>query len=193
VAPPDKEPSLELDAAPPRRPSASASSALSSRMSATSSGSGLAIDSEAANDAYRIRCDKHGLFYDTRKASGCAKCLAPGRRLNAQLERRARGFKIGDFEGDSVKRAFIGLAVALVLGFVPAAYHALRMGARDLHQIREQQEILSRKPATEEVSRQFESLNDDVKSGKSRAQRTTAIVWVMFTGGALFGWYRLTS
>jgi hypothetical protein len=89
VAPEDKEPSLELGSAPPRRPSASASTALSSRMSATSSARVLAIDSEAASDAYRIRCDKHGLFYDTRKASGCAKCLAPGRRLNAQLERRA--------------------------------------------------------------------------------------------------------
>ena len=45
--------------------------------------SGLAVDSDAAADAYRVRCPKHGLTFDTRKASGCAKCMAPGRRMSA--------------------------------------------------------------------------------------------------------------
>jgi hypothetical protein len=192
----DNEPSLDLEAAPARRPSASMAGAAglnSSRVAASSSASGLAIDSDAATDAYRVRCGQHGLFFDTRKASGCAKCLAPGRKLSAQLEDRARKFMFADFDDDPVKRAFIGLAIALVLGFVPAAYHALRMGARDLHNLRAQQEILSRKPATEEISRQFEELNDVVKSGKSHAERNTALIWVVVTGGALVGWYRFTA
>jgi hypothetical protein len=191
-----KEPSLELATTEIRRAPAAAagSSGLNSpRVAASSSASGLAIDSEVASEAYRVRCAHHGLFYDTRKASGCGKCLAPGRKLSAQLADKQRQFKLAEFdEDDAAKRAFIGLAIALVVGFIPAAYHALRVGARDLRAVRAEQELLSRKPATEEISRRFEELNDVVKASKSRAVRTTAVLWVVVTAGAMVGWYKLT-
>jgi hypothetical protein len=80
-----------------------------------------------------------------------------------------------------------------VLGFVPAAYHALRMGARDLHQIREQQEILSRKPGhrgDQPSVREPQRRREERQEPRAADHRP---VWVMFTGGALFGWYRTTS
>jgi hypothetical protein len=218
---PDDEPGLELDTPvpparpaptvapePPRptpavskraeapRPSSSlpGASALNlNRMSASSSGSGLSVDKEAAAEAYRVRCAKHGLYYDTRKASGCAKCLEKGRKLSAALEARAAGFKVADFGDNALKRAFVGLALALVIGFIPAAYHAFRVGQRDIHRLREEQEMLSRKPATEELLQRFEELNGTVDNATSRATRTTGILWMVMSGATLFGWYRVTT
>src|SRR4030095_5551504 len=88
------------------------------RMSSTTSPSWLSVDKEAAAEAYRVRCHKHGLLYDTRKASGCGKCLDKGRKLSAALEAKAAGIKIASFD-NSIKRAFAGLALALVVGFIP--------------------------------------------------------------------------
>jgi hypothetical protein len=202
AAEPDNEPRLELRMKPgpsseaPPRPTGSTSlpgaSALNlNRMSASSSASGLAIDQEVAAEAYRVRCHKHGLFYDSRKASGCAKCLERGRKLSAALEARSARFVLAEFD-NSIKRAFVGLAIALVVGFIPAAYHAFRIGAGDIHRLRTEQEILSRKPATEEIVQQFEQLNGAVDSATTHATRTTGVVWIVVTGLAMAGWYRVT-
>ncbi|HXU83867.1 MAG TPA: hypothetical protein VN914_20875, partial [Polyangia bacterium] len=161
------------------------------RMAATSSSSGLSVDKEVAAEAYRVRCHKHGLLYDSRKASGCGKCMDRGRKLSAAIDARNAGIKIADFDS-AAKRAFVGLALALVIGFIPAAYHAFRVGARDIHRLRDEQEILSRKPATEEIVQRFQELNTTVDNAASRATRTTGIVWFVVTGLALFGWYRVT-
>jgi hypothetical protein len=53
--------------------------------------------------------------------------------------------------------------------------------------------MLSRKPATEEIVRRFEELNTTVDNASSRATRTTAIVWLVVSGLALAGWYRVTT
>jgi hypothetical protein len=206
--PEDEDPRLELDVAPPQakptaasvevlRPSTSHSlpgaSALNlNKMTASSSASGLSVDKAVAAEAYRVRCHKHGLLYDTRKASGCGKCMDAGRKLSAAIEAKAAGIKIADFE-NAAKRAFIGLALALVIGFIPAAYHAFRVGGRDIHRLRDEQEVLSRKPATEEIVARFEELNTTVDNASSRATRTTGIVWLVVSGLALFGWYRVTT
>jgi hypothetical protein len=193
------EPSLELDdsrggsSQDLRRNTAGAAAMSAGRMTATSSGSGLAVDKDAAAEAYRIRCPTHGLFFDTRKASGCRKCLEPGRKMSADMEDEARGVKVADFENSPVKRAFMGLAIALVVGFIPAAYHSLRIGARELHRLRDEQEMLSRKPATEEIVRQFQELDTQVGEAKNKSMRNTGLLWVVVTGGTLIGWYRLTS
>jgi hypothetical protein len=204
-----EDPRLELDVAPPRpkapvaepapppaRPSSSlpGASALNlNRMAASSSASGLSVDKAVAAEAYRVRCDKHGLLYDTRKASGCAKCMEKGRKLSAALEERNAPIRIADFTDSPAKRAFIGLAFALVVGFIPAAYHAFRMGAKDIHRLREEQELLSRKPATEEIVKRFHDLDVLVENQTSRSTRTTAILWMVVTGGTLVGWYRITT
>jgi hypothetical protein len=162
------------------------------RMSATSSASGLSVDKAVAAEAYRVRCHKHGLLYDTRKASGCGKCMETGRKLSAAFEAKAAGIKIAHFDS-AVKRAFAGLALALVIGFIPAAYHAFRIGARDIHRLRDEQEVLSRKPATEEILHQYEQLNTSVESAAGHATRTTGLVWLVVSGLALAGWYRVTT
>jgi hypothetical protein len=179
------------------RPSGSSSlpgaSALNlNRMAASSSASGLSVDKAVAAEAYRVRCHKHGLLYDSRKASGCGKCMDKGRKLEEAFEAQAAGLKIAHFDS-AVKRAFAGLALALVIGFIPAAYHALRVGARDIHRLRDEQEVLSRKPATEEIVRRFEELNTTVDNATSRATRTTGIVWLVVAGVAMAGWYKVTT
>jgi hypothetical protein len=214
----DEDPRLELDipspkATPAPAPSASTSIGLAAsgerarpsgslpgasamnlnNMAASSSASGLSVDRAVAAEAYRVRCHKHGLLYDTRKASGCGKCMEAGRKMSAAIDARAAGFKIADFGDEAWKRAFIGLAVALVVGFIPAAYHAFRVGAHDIHRLRDEQELLSRKPATEEIVRDFEELDRSVDSATNRATRTTGIVWLVMTGATLAGWYRVTS
>jgi hypothetical protein len=164
----------------------------STRMAATSTESGLAVDKAVAAEAYRVRCHKHGLLYDSRKASGCGKCMDKGRKLSAALQAKSVGITIAEFDS-ALKRALVGLGVALLVGFIPAAYHALRIGGRDIHRLRDEQEMLSRKPATEEILRRFEELNTSVDNATSRATRTTGVVWLVISGLALAGWYRFTS
>jgi hypothetical protein len=209
--PEHEDPALELAVDPPAKPKVSSTistemarpsgstslpgaSALNlSKMTASSSASGLSVDRAVAAEAYRVRCDKHGLLYDTRKASGCGKCLEKGRKLSAAIEEKATGVKIADFSDNPAKRAFIGLAFALVVGFIPAAYHAFRVGAKDIHRLRDEQEVLSRKPATEEIVRRFEELDGAVDNQATRSQRTTGIVWLVVAAGTLVGWYRVTT
>jgi hypothetical protein len=197
MPPPSKAPAPSGSSAEHGRPSGSTSlpgaSALNlNRMSATSSASGLSVDKAVAAEAYRVRCHKHGLLYDTRKASGCGKCMDKGRKLSAAFEAQAAGIKIAHFDS-ALKRAFAGLALALIIGFIPAAYHAFRVGARDIHRLRDEQELLSRKPATEEIVHQFEQLNTTVDNATGRATRTTGMVWLVMSGLALVGWYRVTT
>jgi hypothetical protein len=197
--PEDDEPSLELDIGPRtssdelrKSPSTVAgASALNISMAGGSSDSGLAVDSQAAAAAHRLRCPKHGLFFDTRRASGCPRCLEPGRKMSVALAEQARGFKLLDFES-AVKRAFIGLAIALVMGFIPAAYHALGVASREMRRLRAEQAALSQRPATEEILRRFAEIDATVGHTRNRYTRSTALLWVVVTGGALIGWYRLT-
>jgi hypothetical protein len=174
-------------AAPPR-----ASDVDLNGVAAGSPDSGLSVNNEVAAEAYRVRCHKHGLLYDSRKASGCGKCLDKGRKLSAHLEARAAGIKVASFD-NGLKRAFAGLGLALVVGFIPAAYHAFRMGKRDIHRLRDEQEILSRKPATEELLQRFNELNTTVDNATDRATRTTGIVWLVVSGLTIAGWYRITT
>ncbi len=168
-----------------------ASALNTSKVAATSSASGLAVDPESADAAHRVRCPKHGLYYDKRKASGCRKCLEPGRVMAADLERRAAPFKIYDFD-DPPKRASVGLAVALAIGLIPAAAYAVRVGARQVHELRGEQEILSRKPGTDESLRRFDAINGAVDASPRRSLRNTALLWAVVSGGVLAGWYRFT-
>lgn len=165
---------------------------MSKQLPGTSSDVGLAVDDAAAGDPFRVRCGKHGLFFDSRRASACTKCLEPARRVAATIEGGGQRFKLANFGDDSARRAFVGLGIALVVGLIPAAYHALRIGTRDLRRLRVEQELLSRKPATDEVIGRFDAIDGEVRRTKNRAMRNTAFVWMVVSGGILVGWYRLT-
>jgi hypothetical protein len=166
----------------------------SARLEAGSSSASLSVDRDAASEAYRIRCPKHGLFYDKRKASGCRKCLEPGRKMAAAITSANPwvGFRIYDFGENASARAFVGIGIALLVGLMPAAFHAMRVGVRDLHRLRNEQELLSHRPASEDVVRRFDELEAEVSSSHSRAMRNTAIIWFVVTGGAMAAWYKFT-
>jgi hypothetical protein len=66
------------------------------------------------------------------------------------------------------------------------------MGSRELRRLREEQESLSRRPATEEIARRFEELDTTVGNTKGKYTRNTGIIWLVIAGGAMVGWYRVT-
>ncbi len=195
-------PTLELDQGPAtssaemrqhkRRNTVSGASAMNlDNMSATSSASGLAMNEDAGGGTYQVRCSAHGMLYDKRKASGCRKCLSGGRKMAATFESKLP-FSLGEFES-AARRAFIGLAAALIIGLLPAAYHAFRVGAKDIRRMRDEQELISRKPATEDSLRRFDELDEDVNNAHSHAMRNTAVIWLMTSTGAMFAWFRSTT
>lgn len=138
------------------------------------------------------RCAKHGLYYDQRTSSGCRKCLEPAKQLARKIERNALGFKLMALRDNPAKRASWGLGLALALGFIPAAWHALTFGRPEISALRAEQAVLSQKVGTEETIRQYHELDKRVHESHSKHRRNTGLLWVVVAGGALAGWYRLT-
>jgi hypothetical protein len=138
------------------------------------------------------RCSIHGLYFDQSVASGCRKCLEPAKQLARQMERNAIGFKLLALRDDPPKRAFLGLTIALLIGMVPALWHALAIGRSEVLDLRTRQEVLSTKVGTDAVRKEFHAIDAAVHEAHGKHRRNTAIVWVIVSGGALFGWYRLT-
>ena len=106
--------SSELPAIAPARPSTSELSLSEIGMKAKS---GVAMDEDPKN-LNLVRCVQHGLYYDKSKASGCRKCMASAREVVSKMEAQATTFRLGDFRRKPAQRAFLGLAFALVLGFL---------------------------------------------------------------------------
>jgi hypothetical protein len=177
----------ELSAVRPR-PAMSASSL---REMDAGGRSGVAMDDDPKN-LNLIRCVQHGLYYDKTKASGCRKCLSGARDYVNKMEQKTASFRIADFHGKSAKRGFLGLAIALVFGFLPAAYYCFGPGATDARRLRVEQELLSRQPGTEETLRVFDDLDVQVQTSHERASRNAAIVWVAVAGVTMLGWYKIT-
>jgi len=159
--------------------------------SASRSASGLAVEGDGKN-LHSVRCPKHGLYYDTTKTSGCRKCLEPARTVARRMERRGRPFRLDDIADQPVKRAFIGLGIALVLGFVPAAYYAWSVNAKEVLSLRETQGELSKRAATDEVLRQFDAIDVKVDEARSSGMQRTFLIWVLVTGAVAAGWYKIT-
>jgi hypothetical protein len=170
------------------RPSISASAL---REMDAGGGSGVAMDEDPRN-LNLVRCVQHGLYYDKTKASGCRKCLSGAREYVSKIEQKTASFRIGDFRTNPAKRAFFGLAFALVLGFLPAAYYCFGPGATAARRLRVEQELLSRQTGTADNLRVFDDLNDQVLTSHERASRNTGIVWVAVAGVAMLGWYKIT-
>lgn len=170
------------------RPSTSAASL---REMDAGGASGVAMDEDPRN-LNLVRCVQHGLYYDKTKASGCRKCMSSAREVANKMTQEATVFRVGDFKRKPAKRAFLGLAFALVLGFLPAAYYCFGPGTAEVRRIRVEQELLSRQPGTEEIVRRFDELDGQVGDAHDRSSRNTAIVWLAVTGVAMFGWYKIT-
>jgi hypothetical protein len=71
-------------------------------------------------------------------------------------------------------------------------YHALRIGPAATRGLRAEQEELSRRPGTQQVIERWEELESQVEQRHSAAKRSTGLVWLVVTVGALVGWYRIT-
>jgi hypothetical protein len=156
----------------------------------------VALDRDDTGNPNLVRCLRHGLRYDKSKSSGCLKCLSGARRMAAQIEdhsgisqaRAAPSF----LRASPARRATLGLGFALVLGLLPAVFHAFRLGPAEAKRLRIEQEELSRRAGTDEVYRRFDELEDAVAESRRRAMRNTGLVWLVVSAGALAGWYRLT-
>jgi hypothetical protein len=194
--------SLELDVATPRpqdrttpvvaRSLPGASGLDHQNLVATSSASNLSVGEEDPG-AHSIRCPKHGLLYDKRRAAGCRKCLEGVRSAAKEIEGRLPSkHQLAAIRETPVRRAFVGLGLALFLGFLPAAYHAFRPGADEVRRLRAEQEDLSRRTGTEDNLRRFDEIDTQVEKSRSRAARNTLIIWVAVSGAAFAVWYRVT-
>jgi hypothetical protein len=193
--------SLELDLAPSpplerttpvaARSLPGASGLDTNRLVATSSASGLAIGEEEPG-AHAIRCPRHGLLYDRRRADGCRRCLEDVRAAAQAAEGRLPSRQLAALRESPARRAFLGLGFALFLGFLPAAYHAFRPGADEVRRLRAEQDELSHKTGTEDNLRRFDEIDELVAHSRSRAARNTFILWFAVSGVAFVGWYRIT-
>ena len=184
----DPSASSEQPTIAPARPSLSE---LSLREIGMKAKSGVAMDEDPKN-LNLVRCVQHGLYYDKSKSSGCRKCMASAREVVSKMEAQATTFRLGDFRRKPAQRAFLGLAFALVLGFLPAVYYCFGPGTAEVHKLRVEQELLSRQPGTEEIMHHFDELDGQVNDSHHQATRNTAIVWVAVTSIAMLGWYRMT-
>ncbi len=164
-----------------------ASAQMLAKMIVTDSNSGLAVQD---GNPFIVRCPIHELEYDKRKAHECRKCAAErATGAKASGKRQKSGPRLRD---NPVRRAFLGLAFALFVGAVPAAYNALQLGEAEVQRLRARQQELSQKPGTEEVIKEFDGLDVAVDQARSRSMFHTLILWVLVSSGGLAIWYRVT-
>jgi hypothetical protein len=144
----------------------------------------------AEGNPFIARCPIHEIEFDKRKADECRKCQAERKVGSSRSVSPGGGRRrLRDYPA---KRAFIGLGFALFIGLVPAAYSAVYVGGGELRRLRAEQEVLSAKPGTEEVVRQFDDLDAAVAAAHNRSMVNTLVLWVLVSGGVLAVWYRLT-
>lgn len=194
-APPDEGVTGRLELAPARaseEPRASQSVAGASgltiaRMGADTQPSGVPLGVDEGK-SHLVRCAAHGLHYDQRTASGCRKCLAPAAARARSMVPAKRSL-----HEQPAKRAFVGLGLALGLGFVPALYNARVLGTHEVVALRAEQAGLSQKVGTEDTLRQFDDLEARVGEAQGRSMRNTLVLWVLVAGGAFAAFYRATA
>lgn len=136
-----------------------------------------------------IRCPLHGLAYDRLSASGCMRCLQPAREAARAMETRGGG----GLNTDPVKRAFAGMAIAVLVGLVPAAYYAVGINGAEVKRLRARQAELSDQPGTKQLTDEFDALDADVSRARGRGLRNTVVLWVLVSGVAGFAWLKLAG
>ena len=139
------------------------------------------------------RCPIHGLAYDRSRASGCVRCLAPVRSQVRTLVDASDDVDSGRPGQPAVRRAFMGLGLALLLGFLPAAYYARSSNRRDLESLRAQQAALSARAATPELLARFDELDAQVQAGHLRGAGRTLLIWIVVGGLVGAAWFKLSA
>jgi len=87
------------------------------------------------------------------------------------------------------RRLFLGVALALTLGFLPAAFYARGPGLAGVRALRAAQAALSDQAASHEVTAAFFGLEDDVGRAFHRDAWITLAIW-LGTAGSIGGLYR---
>ncbi|HEX3694233.1 MAG TPA: hypothetical protein VH374_02495 [Polyangia bacterium] len=138
-----------------------------------------------------VRCPIHGLNYDRTKASGCMRCLQPARDVARAIEERQAGW--GDVRSNPVKRAAAGLAVAVLVGLLPAAYYARGINGAEVKSLRARQAELSEQLGTKAVTDEYDSLDASIDQVRSRGLRRTMALWIVVSGVVGVAWSRLAG
>jgi len=103
----------------------------------------------------------------------------------------SEGWSWDDIRGDPLKRAFAGLAFALVIGFLPAAYYTYGVSGGEVQRIRTRQTELSQQPGTPQSLEEFDRLNGAVARVRRRGMIGSAALWVVVSGIAGAAFFRL--
>lgn len=150
-----------------------------------------------------VRCPIHGLAYNRRQASGCARCLAPARARAKTLEDAGTsasvgtdasseaGWHRGRFASPS-RRALWGVVVALAIGFIPAAYHARASTRRKALELRAEQTQVAAAPVTVATLARFDALDAEVDAVHRRGAGQALLIWLAVAGAAGLAWSRIT-
>jgi hypothetical protein len=163
-----------------------------SKLTADSDDSGVAL---AQDKIHMIRCTEHGLYYDKRTSSACRKCLAPSRERAAMMGKKGGPSVVGKamkLRDDPVRHAFYGLAIALLLGLLPAAFHALAVGNPEVKALRTEQAKLSDQIGTEKAIARFQELDQQVREKHDANFRLTALIWMVGGGLGVLAWHKIT-
>jgi len=94
---------------------------------------------------------------------------------------------------DPTRRVFVGVGLALAVGFVPAALFARGPGMRRVRELRDAQAALSAQPATHEVTAAFFELEDEVDGAFRRDAALTLALWLGAAGAAGLVFRRVTA
>jgi hypothetical protein len=165
-----------------------------SKITNTAGSSGLRLtDSETGDD--NERCPVHGLLYDRRASTGCKKCQLDkdaGKRSATRGAARAPD-RVARLRDTPPRRAFLGISLALALGFLPAALYALKPAAGEVSRLRAEQADLSMRAGTEDNLRRFDELETLVDGSRDKAMRNTLIIWVLIGGAVMGAYYKITA
>lgn len=155
---------------------------------ASDSSSGLAL-SDLTNGGNMERCRTHQLIYDPRKSKGCRKCQEARRTAPPERRTGTTAPKHG-LRNEPGKRALLGLALGLGLGFLPAVFYATQPGATEIVRLRAEQGELSQRAGTEEVLRRFDQIEAQVARSHTRLMAGTLAIWL---SPAAWSWSAFTG
>jgi hypothetical protein len=138
-----------------------------------------------------VKCSIHGLSYNRARSSGCLHCPQPAREAAppASKDPVTRLLSGLDAGLHPIRRAFAGLALALAIGFLPAAYYTFGISGGEVRRIRVRQAALSEQPGTAAVLDEFDGLEAAISKVRRRGFEHAAVLWVLVTaiaGGALY-------
>jgi hypothetical protein len=157
-----------------------------------------------------VRCPIHGLAYNRRTASGCVRCMAPARAQAKQMQAKhlEDGFPVPvsaraatdrgsppAWLSTPARRAFLGLAVALLLGFLPAVIYARTSVRNEISALRARQVEISTAPAERAAvaQAQFDDLDAAVNAVQRAGAGKTLLIWLAVTAATGAAWSRLFS